>query len=475
MVRLISFLLLLLPFCHAAFSDFFGPLDAQIGDLPYQLRGEWRNTGVKQLGRKSGAVELHKYSDEDPELTRFDVRIFDASLSYLEADYQGINRFWRIYLGYPENGMSSVSFSGYGTVDRLKRKLVAVHKDAPLKEAYQIIKPRGMTFERFSNLSFHSRNQGRYYSEYSSGYGDRRSSCSFELHLKLKQLPSIERYENRFQGEGTLESKKCQTKLLITFGDSNTSTNFLSSANSLGIIACILNFIQLVALCVQVLHGWGTKTMSNVSVPTVVMLLLLTMHTTTAFAVFTDVVYYVRASFIAAAIPSGLCAGAYAGWLVMVWVMQRQKSIKVSIVESVILLSATAVTFCLSYLAMRFIPGALALFSVALYAFFVPQIAHNRKSGRGPRAIHPLFAASAVIVNMFTPVYVFLLAPSFLNMQARPIFALSLATFLIAQAIFLTLQYIRQTAPIPSGYSTIDSAEPSETASLVAGRQIKSM
>ncbi len=473
--HVLRFLLLLLPLCHAAFSDFFSPLDAEMGDLPYQMKGEWRNAGSKRLGRENGVVEFRKYSDEDPELVRLEVRIYDASVSDLEADYNGINRFWCMYLGYPENVTSSVSFSGFGSFDRREGRLVAVHKDTPLKDAFGTIKPRNMTFKRFSNMSFHSRNQGRYYSEYFYGNGDRRSSCPFELHLKFKELPRIERYENQFLGEGTLESKKCQTKLMITLGNFYTPTNFYLSVTFLGIIASILNTIQLVTLCLQVLYGWGTKTMSDVSVPTVTVLLLLTMHNTAAFSVFADVVYYARSAFIVAAVPSGICAGAYAGWLVMVWIMQRQKSIKVSIVESVILLSATALTFCLSYLAMRFIPGALALFSIALYAFFVPQIVHNRKSGRGPRAIHPVFAACAVIVNMFTPVYVFLLAPSFLNMQPRLIFALSLAAFLIAQAVCLTLQYKHQTTPIPSGYSSIDSAEPSETASLVAGQQIKSM
>ena len=473
--RLLRILMLLLPFCSAAFSDSFNPFDVEIGYLPEQMRGEWRNTGRKSLGRGNGAVELFKMQDEDSELVRIDVRIYDASLSDLELDSESISSFWHKYLGYPENIMSSVTFSGHGTVDYRAGQLIAVHKDTPLKEAYQIIKPLHMTFEHFSNLSSHSRNQGRYYADYFSRYGDRRSSCFFEFHLKLKQLPSIERYENRFHGEGTLESKKCQTKLLITLGDSSTPTNFYRFASLLGIIASILNTIQIAAVCAQVLYNWRTKTIFYVNVPTVFVLLLLTMHNTTVFSVFADVVYTVSGPFIAAAIPTGICAGAYAGWLVMAWVMQRQKSINESTLESAVLLAATAVTFWLSYLAMCFIPGALALLSLALFAFFVPQIVYNRESGNGARAIHPIFASFAVIVNMFTPVYVFLLAPRSLYMQARPIFALSLATFLIAQAICLILQYKQQTAVVPSGYSTIDLVESNESAFLVAEQQIKGM
>ncbi len=147
----------------------------------------------------------------------------------------------------------------------------------------------------------------------------------------------------------------------------------------------------------------------------------------------------------------------------------KTKPIMVVVVESVILLTATAATFCLSYLAMRFIPGALVLFSLALYAFFVPQIVHNHKSGNNTRAIHPIFATIAVIVNMFTPIYVFSLGSRFLNMQAKPIVAWSLATFLIAQATFLTVQYKRRTVPVPSGYSRIETNARSETVLLVAG------
>ncbi len=471
--RLLPFLLLLLSSYHPTFSAFSSPPDVEVSDLPYWMKGIWINSGAKRVGQEAGVAELYKYSDEDQELLRYDIRVYDASLSNLEADRESINRFWRIYMGFPGNVMSSVLFSGYGALDSLEGQLIGVHKDTSLKEAYQIIKPRNMTLEDFSNMPFHSRNHGRYDSEYSSRYGDRHSSCLFVLRLKFLRLPGIDRHENRFYGEGMLESTKCEIKMMIGLTNSKNSINFFRSANLLGIIASILNTIQLAALFVQVLYGWRTKTMSNISVPTVAVLLLLTMHTTTAFSVFADVVCFVRGAFVPAAIASGTCAGAYAAWLVMVWVMQRQKSIKMSILESVILLVATAVTFCLSFLAMRFIPGMLELSSVAMYAFFVPQIVHNRESNSRARAIHPFFAAVAVIVNMFTPVYGFLWAPNFLCMQARPIFAFSLATFLIAQASCLTLQYKGQAAPVPSGYSRIDPTEPRGTVSLVAGRQIK--
>ncbi len=470
---LLPILLLLLPSCHAAFSDLFRPEDVEATNLPYQMQGKWHNTGAKSLGRENGAVQLFKPSYNKADLVRFDIRIYDASLCDLGVNQRSINRFWRVYLGYQENVLSSVTFSGYGTVDSRKEQLVAVHKDTPMKEAYQIINPRDMTFERFSNLSYHTLNDRNYFPPYSYGK-DRLSSCLFELRLKLKQLPKTNNYENQFQGEGTLESKTCETKMSISLGNFDTYTSFIRIANSLGIIASILNSIQFVAVCLQVLYGWRTKTMCNISVPTVVALLLLTMHTTTAFSVFSNVVYFTNRTFLAAAITSGICAGAYAGWLVMVWVTQRQKSMEVSSIESVILLAATGTAFWLSYLAMRSIPGAIVLCSLALYAFFIPQIVRNRKSGKNVCAIHPIFAVIAVTVNMFTPVYVSLLGPSFLNTQARPIVALSLAAFLIAQATSLTMQYKRKNVPVLSGYLTIDVSELSETDLLVSGPQFKS-
>ncbi len=162
-IRLLPCLLLLVPFCHAAFSDFFSPLDAEISALPYRMKGEWHNSGgVKSLGRKNGAAELYKSSYDYLELVRFDVRIYDGSSSDLESENLGISRFWRIYLGYSEkNQMSSITFPGYGAVDRRKGKLIAVHKDTPLREAYQLIKPRDMTFERFPNMTAYSRNHRR--------------------------------------------------------------------------------------------------------------------------------------------------------------------------------------------------------------------------------------------------------------------------------------------------------------------------